>query len=69
MPRGPLKRDHRDRLIEATYYATCENIPIRMLDIERVFAEGRKALDEGRPLGEALRAFVETIRTDRGERR
>ena len=52
-------------LIEKTYYANCTNIPINIMDISKVFAEGHKALAEGRDLKTAIVAFVDTIRTDK----
>jgi len=51
-----------ERLIETTYYANCSGVQIDMMDIGKVFAEGEKALAEGRDLKTAIVAFVETIR-------
>lgn len=51
-----------DRQIEAAYRRTCCGVQINIMDISKVFAEGRKALAEGRALDEAIPAFVETIR-------
>ncbi len=51
-----------DKEIEQVYYANCSGIQIDIMDISKVFAEGRKARAEGRDMKEAIVAFVETIR-------
>ena len=51
-----------DNLINAAYMETCAGIQIHMMDICKVFDEGRKAISEGRDLKASIRAFVETIR-------
>lgn len=56
-----------DSRIERAYYRACSGVQIDMMDIGRVFKEGRDAIaaapggitDEA--LGEKLRAFVLTI--------
>jgi len=60
------KREQKriDALIDNAYTETCAGIQIDIMDICKVFAEGRKALAEGRDLKTAIRAFVETIRCD-----
>jgi hypothetical protein len=57
-----LAAKNLDRLIERIYRQNCSGITIDMLDIGKVFAEGRKAAAEGRDLKEAIVTFVETIR-------
>jgi hypothetical protein len=54
-----------DRRIERAYYETCKGIQISVLDINKVFVEGRKAIAAGaddEALRRAVRAFVETIK-------
>jgi hypothetical protein len=51
-----------DRTVEAAYYRTCSGIAIDVLDIARVFAEGRRAVAAGQDLDAALLAFAQTIR-------
>jgi hypothetical protein len=51
-----------ERAIERAYGETCKGVEINVMDIGKVFAEGRKALAEGRDLKEAIVAFVATIR-------
>jgi hypothetical protein len=52
-------------LISKTYTESCSGISIDMMDISKIFAEGHKALAEGRDLKTAIVAFVETIRKDK----
>lgn len=51
-----------DQEIDTIYKAHCAGIEIDIFDIEKVFAEGRKARAEGRDMKEAIVAFVQTIR-------
>jgi hypothetical protein len=51
-----------DKLIERIYYDNCAGIQINIMDIGKVFAEGRKAHAEGRDLRDAIVSFVQTIR-------
>jgi hypothetical protein len=60
--REKIKFNKAVKLIESTYYKTCSGIQIDIMDISKVFAEGHKALAEGRDLATAIRTFVETIR-------
>jgi len=57
------KEDKRiDKLIDQAYRESCSGIQIDIFDISKVFAEGRKAIAEGRDLHSALKTLVETIR-------
>lgn len=51
-----------DRQIERIYGQRCHGIQIDIMRIGDVFAAGRKAAAEGRDIGDAVAAFVETIR-------
>lgn len=54
-----------DKRVEAAYYATCSGIQVNIMDIPKVFAEGRKAVAEGLDqdaLAARILAFVQTIR-------
>jgi hypothetical protein len=54
-----------DDRIDRAYRTRCSNIPIDIMDIPKVFAEGRKAIAGGaddQALGDTIAAFVETIR-------
>jgi hypothetical protein len=51
-----------DRQIERVYGQRCHGIQIDIYDIGKVFAVGRMAAIEGRDIGDAIAAFVETIR-------
>jgi hypothetical protein len=54
-----------DNKIEQVYYASCRGVQIDIMDIEKVFAVGYKALAEGaddETLKAKIVAFVETIR-------
>ncbi|MGH9920962.1 MAG: hypothetical protein ACRD6W_19100, partial [Nitrososphaerales archaeon] len=59
-----LGKKQTDTLIESTYRKHCNGIQINIMDIGKVFAAGRKALEEGRDLDQAIIDFVETIRVD-----
>lgn len=60
-----LTKKQVDNLINKVYTKNCCNIQINMMDIPKIFAEGRKAIEEGRDLDQAIVAFVETIRVDK----
>jgi hypothetical protein len=54
-----------DRRIEQAYYRRCSGIQIDIMDIGKVFAAGRTALENGADeagLEDAIVQFVETIR-------
>jgi hypothetical protein len=51
-----------DRLIELAYYRTCSGVVINVMDIGKVFTEGRRAYAAGENLDAAVAAFVATIR-------
>lgn len=60
-----MTRKQMDKAVEQAYYKACSGIQIGMLDIGRVFAVGREAVDRGEAgeqLQATIRAFVETIR-------
>lgn len=53
-----------DKRIEVAYRSTCSGIAINIMDIGKVFAEGRKLIATGvddAALGDGLRKFVDTI--------
>lgn len=53
-----------DKRIETAYRASCSGVAINIMDIGKVFAEGRKLIATGvddAALGVGLRAFVDTI--------
>lgn len=57
-------KKQQDDLINKAYLATCTNIQIPMGKIPSVFAEGKKALEEGVDfdgLKARVRAYVDTI--------
>jgi hypothetical protein len=60
-----IAKNKADKLIEKTYLENCCNVTVNVMDIGKIFAEGHKALAEGRDLKTALVEFVEKIRTDR----
>ena len=54
-----------DTRIQAAYGRTCEGIQIGIMDITKVFAHGKAAIERGADdtqLDRDIRAFVETIR-------
>ena len=56
-----------DKRIEALYYQRCSGIQINVMDIGRVFKAGHTAIAtkpdiDDAALGDAIAAFVETIR-------
>jgi len=60
-----LTKNQERNLIDRVYNENCCNIQINMMDIGKIFAEGHKALAEGRDLKTAIVEFVEKIRTDK----
>lgn len=61
------KRDKNkaDKRIDALYRARCSGIQIDMMDISKIFDHGYKVIATGaddQALGDAIAAFVETIR-------
>jgi len=54
------KRNNKaeDREIDLAFRATCSGIPIKLMDIPRVFAEGRRLLREQNADQAALRAGI-----------
>lgn len=57
-------RTKLDKTIEAAYYRRCSGVQISLLDIPRVFAEGKRAAAAGEDIEAAIVAFVETVRTN-----
>lgn len=51
-----------DNQIEQIFYKHCSGIQINIMDVSKVFAEGKKAAAEGRDLTQAIVSFVDTIR-------
>ena len=60
--RSRRKVDPTDKRIEQVYYRTCNGIAISVMDIPKVFVEGRRALAAGEDLEKAIPAFVQTIK-------
>lgn len=51
-----------DAEISKLYQENCSNITINMMDIPAIFAEAKKARQEGRDMKEAIISFVNKIR-------
>jgi len=54
-----------DDRISRAYYGNCSGVQVSILDIPRIFAEGRRAIAEGADdvmLAARIVAFVDTIR-------
>ena len=47
-----------DKLIEQEYYKQASGSQINIMDIPKVFAESRKAIANGAPVSQAVRASV-----------
>lgn len=60
-----LTKNQERNLIDRVYNENCRNIQINIMDIGKIFAEGHKALAEGRDLKTTIVEFVEKIRTDK----
>lgn len=62
MPRTTALQKQRDREIELAFRASCSAVPIKLLDIPRVYAEGRRIWANGGTDQDTLRrglsAFV-----------
>lgn len=52
----------QNRLIKKTYYKYGRCVEINMLDISKVFAAGRAALNEGRDLDQAIQEIITKLR-------
>ena len=60
-----MKTDRLDKRVERIYYARCSGAVINIMDIGKVFAVGRKAIEAGgddQAVGDAIAAFVDTIK-------
>jgi hypothetical protein len=60
------EQNKADKRIDNAYRKRCQGIQIDMMAIPALFAEGRKAIEEGvddQVLGDRVAAFVETIRS------
>lgn len=57
-----IAHNRAEKEISKVYHENCSGIEIMMMDIPKVFAEGHKALKEGRDLKAAIVDFVQTIR-------
>lgn len=58
-------KSNDEKRIERAYLSRCSGIAINVMDIPKVFKVGKDALDGGADdaaLGDAIAAFVETIR-------
>lgn len=51
-----------DDMIDAIYRKNCNGIQINMMDISKVFEEGRRAFRANEDVEKAVVAFVQTIR-------
>lgn len=51
-----------DKMIEQVYSANCSGIQIDVMDINKLFAEGRRAFHAGEDLAPAIVSFVQKIR-------
>lgn len=60
-----MTKNRIDKRIEAAYYRTCNGIQINIMDIGKVFAEGKRLIESGitndMVLGEELKKFVLSI--------
>jgi hypothetical protein len=59
MPRATALQKRRDREIEFAFRASCSAVPIKLLDIPRVYAEGRRIWANGGTDQETLRRGLE----------
>jgi hypothetical protein len=60
-----MTRKQIEKRIERAYYERCSGVQISIMDIGRVFKAGHDAVAAGaddQALGDAIAAFVETIR-------
>lgn len=58
-----------DARVMRAYYATCCGIPVNIMDLSKISAVGRAALADDiddAELGRRIRAYVDTLTTDRG---
>ncbi len=51
-----------DKRIESVFRENCSNIQINIMDMTKIFEEGRRAIKESRDLKQSIIDFVETIR-------
>jgi hypothetical protein len=62
MPKQSKADKLLDKEIAAIYSRECSGIQINIMDIPRVYAEAKRAKNEGRDMKDAIVAFVQTIR-------
>jgi hypothetical protein len=53
-----------DNLIDQSYGRVARDVQINMMDIPKVFAEGRRAIAAGEDIDTALAAIVQKIRVN-----
>lgn len=61
----PKKTSHeqklRDREIDLAFRASCSGVPIKLMDIPRIYAEGRRLIAAGTTDQTSLRAALATF--------
>lgn len=52
------KKDNLDKQIEQSYYKLAQGKNINIMDIPKVFADGRRAVNNGATVDQAVRASI-----------